>query len=538
MKRNKKESYEKKKRGLGLKPLIIGMTACTVVLGGVLSWAVLGSIYLESESGHGIGIVDAVNNMELQKKSEELAAKPSAASSESQTLTAGESEEESSIDESADSATNDTQKRESDTSEDRSAENSSSANEQSVESADEDQNQEELAVYQQINNATRTNEASHVTDVTALETISADEVRAWIESYTYGEWPYLDGAEVTQADKDEILSRRNLDGLSALASGENADGTSNETSNKASQEITISYGVITKNAAVRSFPTWRKASKSLDEHAFDYFQESMLLTGEPVAVVHQTADGVWSFVQATNYRGWVESDRIATCTLDELKKWQEADRAVVTDDKITLSDQVLRMGTTLPASIDTDGTLTVSIPQADENGLLTINKVETTQDGIQLGYLELTQANVLEQAKKLIGTAYGWGDSNGDMDCSSTMNSIYRCFGIILPRNTSELAQTGTEVVSFEGMTAEEKRTQIQSMKPGTLLVMKGHVVMYIGQENGEDLILHNFTTCLAEDGVSAENVYQCRITPLDLVTAAGIHYLDAYATAVCFPEE
>ena len=41
-----------------------------------------------------------------------------------------------------------------------------------------------------------------------------------------------------------------------------------------------------------------KASTSLDAHSFDYFQESMLMTGEAAVIVHQTADGIWSFVQA------------------------------------------------------------------------------------------------------------------------------------------------------------------------------------------------------------------------------------------------
>ena len=92
--RRKKEPHENKRRGLSLKPLIIGMSACVVLLGGVLLWAVLGSVRLEPESGHGLGIVDAVNTMGLQKKTQELAAKPSAASSESQTLTANETDAE------------------------------------------------------------------------------------------------------------------------------------------------------------------------------------------------------------------------------------------------------------------------------------------------------------------------------------------------------------------------------------------------------------------------------------------------------------
>lgn len=504
MKRRNK-THEKKRKGLGLKPLMIGMTACTVVMGGVLVWAVFGSIHLESESGHGLGIVDAVNNMEFQKKSEELAAKPSIAESKSQTLTANESD---SKEDSSGSADKDTEL----------TEETSAADEESAQSTDEADSQKNEAVYQTINEKTMKNPDSGVVDVTAITSVSSDEVRSWIADYSYGEWPYLDGSELTQADQDEILARRNLDGIA--------------------DEINLSYGVITQNAAIRSFPTWKKAAKSLEANAFDYFQESMLLVGEPVAIVHQTQDGNWSFVQSNNYRGWVETDHIGICSLDELKDWQGSNRAVVTDAKLTLSDTTLRMGTSLAAREDADGSIIVSLPQRDENGKLALQEVTTTQDGIHFDYLELTQENVLEQAKKLVGTAYGWGDSNGDMDCSSTMNSIYRCFGIILPRNTSALAQTGTDVVSLENMTQEEKLDKIHEMKPGTLLVMKGHVVMYIGQQDGEDRILHNFTTCLAEDGVSTKEVYQCQITPLNLVTANGTEYLDSYITAVSFPTE
>ena len=175
MKRRQKEQQEKKRRGLGLKPLIIGMSACTVLLGGVLSWAVLGSIHRESKSGHGLGIVDAVNNMELQKKAEVLAAKPSAASSESRTLIADETDSDETA--SADAANSDTasdskkennstdaqekDKQNNDTSED-----SSAADEESAQGVDENENQEASELYQQINKATIANPASGVRDDT------------------------------------------------------------------------------------------------------------------------------------------------------------------------------------------------------------------------------------------------------------------------------------------------------------------------------------------------------------------------------------
>ena len=262
--RRKKEPHENKRRGLSLKPLIIGMSACVVLLGGVLLWAVLGSVRLEPESGHGLGIVDAVNTMGLQKKTQELAAKPSAASSESQTLTANETDAEEIKDK--------------------------EAGDQKAEQTLEEESTKALA-YQQINEATMANSKSGVADVTQLTDVAADDVRLWIEAYTYGNWPYLEGEPVTKEAQDEILARRNLEGIL--------------------DPITLKYGVITQNAAVRAFPTWKKASTSLDAHSFDYFQESMLMTGEAAVIVHQTADGIWSFVQAQNYRGWVETDKIA-----------------------------------------------------------------------------------------------------------------------------------------------------------------------------------------------------------------------------------
>ena len=64
------------------------------------------------------------------------------------------------------------------------------------------------------------------------------------------------------------------------------------------------------------------------------------------------------------------------------------------------------MGTALPAKEESEGILMVSIPQKDDKGQLVITNVETAQDGIHFGYLDMTQENILDQAKKLVGMAY------------------------------------------------------------------------------------------------------------------------------------
>ena len=94
------------------------------------------------------------------------------------------------------------------------------------------------------------NSKSGVADVTQLTDVAADDVRLWIEAYTYGNWPYLEGEPVTKEAQDEILARRNLEGIL--------------------DPITLKYGVITQNAAVRAFPTWKKASTSFSrKYAYD-----------------------------------------------------------------------------------------------------------------------------------------------------------------------------------------------------------------------------------------------------------------------------
>ena len=89
--------------------------------------------------------------------------------------------------------------------------------------------------------------------------------------------------------------------------------------------------------------------------------------------------------------------------MTNLKKWQETKRAVVTDARLTLAgtNVTLRMGTELPAKEESEGILMVSIPQKDDKGQLVITNVETAQDGIHFGYLDMTKENILDQAEKV-----------------------------------------------------------------------------------------------------------------------------------------
>lgn len=499
-------------KGRGHKPsrltqqqIIRAMMVCAGILACVFIWSAVGAAVNRTP---GIAIAEAVSDVWFRRSAAiSLASGKEPESTVKQTLTAenGSAKQDAVAGESTE---NETLEETSEATEDTA--------EVSLDSREADM--QEKNIYSVINDATLNNPESNMVDVLSLGEADGDTVRAWINEYTIGDFKYLGGEPMTDAARAAVEERRNLDALPDI--------------------VKPQFGIVAENAAVRSYPTWLSLSKGLGEHDFDYFQESMFLVGEPVAIYHSTQDGAWSFVCGTNYRGWVETGKIALCDASELKAWLDSENYVVTDAYLTVGDVTLRMGTVLFGEKQQNGDVDLTLPERKDDGTLT-KKIATVSggDGINEGYLKLSTDLILKQARLLLGTPYGWGDSNGYMDCSSTMNSIYRCFGIILPRNTSSLMATGTEVNSLSGMTAEEKLEYIKTKEPGTILLMDGHVVMYIGEVDGIQSILHNFVGYSTDGGKTKVDTYVCSITPIDITTTSGTNYLDRYEYTISFSQ-
>ena len=113
-------------------------------------------------------------------------------------------------------------------------------------------------------------------------------------------------------------------------------------------------------------------------------------------------------------------------------------------------------------------------------------------DNYHVGYLEYTYNNLMMQAFKLLGIDYSWGDKEtSGRDCSSTQNGIYKSFGFILPRNTSNQNSIPGYSTKVSGIST----TTLKNYAPGTLMFSSGHVMMYIGENHqGYSYILHNTT--------------------------------------------
>lgn len=344
-------------------------------------------------------------------------------------------------------------------------------------------------------------------------TITKNELIEKINKYQIPQYNYLDNKIITSEDKNFLLEKRNINAIDDV--------------------VIVRYGIITNNTSMRSFPTDKRITSTLDGD-FDYFQETGLKIGDGVIILHQTEDKMWSFVRCENYEGWIKTKDIGFCSKEVFQDFLNTENfIVVLANKLCLfnssytkenADITLYMGTKIPIlknppmTIDrrsTIGCYVALIPRTNTDGNLNLISVPIpmTED-VHNGYLDYTITNLFNQAIKLLGTPYGWGDMDFNRDCSSTVSAIYKCFGFVMPRNTSNQDDLPGKSLS------------ITNALPGSLIFTPGHVLLYLGKVDGHHYVLHNFSKYRTSPTSETYQAMCCHITTLDLYRANGATYL------------
>lgn len=286
------------------------------------------------------------------------------------------------------------------------------------------------------------------------------------------------------------------------------------------------YGIAVERAALRAFPTTLRVFSSDGDTDIDRFQESALFPGDPVAIVHTSADGHWLFVVSPRYAAWVEARAIAEgeratvlgyATRTPYRVVTGAKpRTVFTREEPRLSELQLDMGVRIPlADWAPDKPVNGQHPYASwildlpvrgadgrlgfAPGLLQRN-ADSAAD-----YLPLTRANLIRQSFKFLGERYGWGHAYNGRDCSGFVSEVYRSMGVQLPRNTGDQAVSPVFArTRFEaGDSRETRMAAVDALDVGDLIYIPGHVMMYIGRIDGMPYVIHdtNGGTTLGADG-------------------------------------
>ncbi len=285
---------------------------------------------------------------------------------------------------------------------------------------------------------------------------------------------------------------------------------------KVAQTVEVQFALVVKRTDMRTYPTANRYYREKEEQNLDRFQENGLFPGDAVAVLHDSADGKWSFVQSYNYAAWVRKETLAIGDRQIIHDYKNSRRfLVVTGDKAwtsfnpevpELSELQLDMGIRIPlANREADKhelygqnpytSHTVLLPVRNADGSLDIKRalIARSQD-VNRGFLAFTRENIIRQAFKFLGERYGWGHSYNARDCTGFVMEIYKTFGIYMPRNTSQQGESEFgQNTRFTGQsTQQDKLSALKQMDVGDLIYVPGHVLMYIGDVDGEPYVIHD----------------------------------------------
>lgn len=296
---------------------------------------------------------------------------------------------------------------------------------------------------------------------------------------------------------------------------------------------TIQYGITTDRTSLRTFPTYEPSYRKRGDIEFDRFQETAVYPLEPLIIYMESKDGEWYFARMYNYIAWIPKSSVLLGEKEEIFKFVNQEKFLtVIDRQINIEGKTFDMGIRIPLKGEAEDYYTILIPEEEDNKIKIVEKKIPKSNGLNLGYLPYTKENIILQAFKFKDEAYSWGGLNNTRDCSAFIMDIYRCFGIKLPRNTQEQGAKSLGIgydLKHTG-TLEEKLETLGKIPAVTVLYMPGHTMLYLGEEQGEHYIFHQFAGYYEENNGTLEyiSIMKTALTPITIKTSSGKTYLES----------
>lgn len=294
------------------------------------------------------------------------------------------------------------------------------------------------------------------------------------------------------------------------------------------------YGIVVRHTLNRLVPTQEKVYGGQFQW-LDAFQNATLETGMPVAVLHSSKSGGWLCVKSEYSLGWVPAENIAFGSVNRIREVSGPDYFVVAIVHKTpvyadrecgtwLTD--IYMGERLQLDEKTGLSYRVSVPVRRPDGTLGMVRGWIRGDaGVNVGYQQYTQRNVIATIFRLLNRPYGWGGTDHERDCVGTIRSVYRTFGIFMPRwTTFELYHTD-HVIAFPADTPiEEKYRWLDTCEPGiTVCGFNWHVALYLGLVDNTHYIIHQNGYSYHDENGTEYRVGRVSVTDTELEGGADI---------------
>jgi cell wall-associated NlpC family hydrolase len=281
-----------------------------------------------------------------------------------------------------------------------------------------------------------------------------------------------------------------------------------------------------------------------------------LHTFEPVRILAQSGDHQWYWVVSNIATAWIRVEDVAMASDDQWHHYRQVDEplvvvhtGVVTEpqpyDK-AVSNQPIEYGAYLPL-YDSDrkwvgnqlqlGHFVVAFPVRNALGQLEVHPALVKNgEAVHQGYLPCSRHELIHSVFALLGDRYAWGDKLGTHDCSSLVMDAYRTLGIQLPRNSRDQARALPLVKQWQASDDFEKRLRdLRAAEPGDLLMMPGHVMMFLGFSGQEPYAIHAFVGYGSNQGGTFHPVLvnAVEVSGLSVPTRRNVPYLGAVTSVV-----
>jgi hypothetical protein len=262
-------------------------------------------------------------------------------------------------------------------------------------------------------------------------------------------------------------------------------------------------GITVGNVSLRAMPTrlpgFRDPTSPGEGLPFDSFQNSALPANTLLHIIHRSRDGAWLFVETSAVFGWLPATEVALVDEKFVGQFASGSYLVLTRDDAAVPAGgtnplfMGKLGTILPRVKGNAGVLEAWAAVMNENRQGVMKKVRLTAAEAAVFPVPLTAGNLASMADGMIGRPYAWGGLYQERDCSSTIRDLFIPFGVWLPRNSRQQARAG-RVISLENLTPAEKEEVVgrRGVPFLTLLWMRGHVMLYLGEYQGRPLVLQN----------------------------------------------
>ncbi|MHB9147543.1 MAG: SH3 domain-containing protein [Candidatus Amoebophilus sp.] len=235
-------------------------------------------------------------------------------------------------------------------------------------------------------------------------------------------------------------------------------------------------------------------------YPFDNWQESYLTPNEPLYLLHTTQDGAWYLALTGSHTfGWVQRQDVALVTPAFIAEWRTGKYVTPLQDNIPVKDSstapLARVGQLMPLTKEqtSQNSYQVLRVATDAQGYAIIKIAAVSKQEINLMPLLATPNNMARLANNLIGQPYSWGGLQGYRDCSALLKDLLMPFGIWMPRDSGPQSKAGKRI-SIEGLKNEQKQALIvgQGIPFFSLLWMPGHIVLYIGAQEGKTYVYND----------------------------------------------